>query len=223
MTMMDEQRGYAGRQPMGGASSSSNLITVDRVSGTAVYNHANEKLGTIDSVLIDKYSGEVAYVIMSFGGFLGIGEKFHPLPWDVLDYDTDISGYRVNLDRDALNDAPSYTRSDIDGFAETSAFGAVDDYYLAPEDHADSNSRDGINRTRAQYSRPAPPARAMDQTHAAARDGNADEHGFYSPESQAARNAGLEGIIPATGEGSAADARGEERTLGDGVYTGDRR
>ena len=47
---------------------------------------------------------------MSFGGFLGMGESYHPLPWDALDYDTDRGGYVVNIDKDRLKDAPSYAR-----------------------------------------------------------------------------------------------------------------
>jgi len=57
------------------------LIAADRVTGTAVYNRAGEKLGTVDNIMIDKASGKAVYGIMSFGGFLGIGENQFPLPW----------------------------------------------------------------------------------------------------------------------------------------------
>lgn len=105
------------------------LISADKVQGTAVYNQDDEKLGSIDSIYIDKYSGEVAYVVMSFGGFLGIGEKYHPLPWDLLDYDTGIGGYRVDLDRDDLIDAPSYDRTALNDYDFDKDTGGVENYY----------------------------------------------------------------------------------------------
>jgi sporulation protein YlmC with PRC-barrel domain len=60
------------------------LISSDKVEGTAVYNRQGEKLGSIHSVMIDKSSGKVAYAVMSFGGFLGIGDRYHPLPWNAV-------------------------------------------------------------------------------------------------------------------------------------------
>lgn len=84
------------------------LIAADKVSGTPVYDLAGERLGTIETVMLDKRSGRVAYAILAFGGFLGIGEHFYPLPWPMLRYDVDLGGYRVDLDRDRLEGAPSY-------------------------------------------------------------------------------------------------------------------
>ncbi|WP_026870847.1 PRC-barrel domain-containing protein [Inquilinus limosus] len=84
------------------------LISGDKVAGTEVYNTAGEHLGEIHDVMIDKVSGRVAYAVMSFGGFLGIGEKYHPLPWSALEYDTNQGGYVVNLSREQLEGAPVY-------------------------------------------------------------------------------------------------------------------
>ncbi len=63
------------------------LIAASKVNGTTVYNTAGEKLGSVYDVMIDKRSGKAAYAIMSFGGFLGIGDSYHPLPWQSLTYD----------------------------------------------------------------------------------------------------------------------------------------
>jgi PRC-barrel domain len=60
------------------------LISSDKVEGTSVYNRQGEKLGSIHTLMINKISGKVAYAVMSFGGFLGIGDRYHPLPWSVL-------------------------------------------------------------------------------------------------------------------------------------------
>ena len=63
--------------------------------------------------MIDKISGKVAYAVISFGGFLGIGSEYHPVPWPTLKYDTNLGGYLVNLTRDQLEGAPRY-QSDTD-------------------------------------------------------------------------------------------------------------
>ena len=86
------------------------LIGSDKVEGTNVYNHAGDHLGHIDRVMIDKRSGKVSYAVMSFGGFLGIGEEHYPLPWDMLTYDVDRDGYVVDLSREKLEGAPSFGR-----------------------------------------------------------------------------------------------------------------
>src|SRR5271157_4713362 len=63
------------------------LIAASKVNGTTVYNRAGEKLGSIYDVMLAKGSGKAEYAVMSFGGFLGIGDRYHPLPWDALTYD----------------------------------------------------------------------------------------------------------------------------------------
>ena len=90
------------------------LISSRRVEGTAVYSEAGERLGTIHSVMIGKKSGQVAYAVLSAGGWLGIGAHVHPLPWELLTYDVDRDGYVVAMDRERLKDAPSMTLDETD-------------------------------------------------------------------------------------------------------------
>ena len=113
------------------ARTSGPLIAADHVTGTKVYNVAGETLGSVDNIMLDKVSGKAIYAVMAFGGFLGIGEKFHPLPWGTLKYDRQLGGYVVNLDRRQLEGAPTYD-SDSD-FQWTPEYGRqVDSYYGAP-------------------------------------------------------------------------------------------
>jgi hypothetical protein len=84
------------------------LIASNKVEGTAVYNRQGEKLGEVYNFMVGKRSGEVGYAIMSFGGFLGIGQQYHPLPWNALTYDTSKKGYVVDADKDRLMRAPNY-------------------------------------------------------------------------------------------------------------------
>ena len=107
----------------------SRLIASDKVEGTAVYNRKGERLGDVHNLMIDKYSGQVAYAVMSFGGFLGIGESYHPLPWKVLDYDTTKGGYVVDLDKEKLSGAPSFSRDQTPDWGNREWDARVHDYY----------------------------------------------------------------------------------------------
>ncbi|HUZ63927.1 MAG TPA: PRC-barrel domain-containing protein [Acetobacteraceae bacterium] len=104
------------------------LIAASKVNGTNVYNTAGEKLGSVYDVMLDKASGKTEYAIMSFGGFLGIGDKYHPLPWRQLKYDTNQGGYVVNIDRSTLEGAPVYAATEMTGWDDTRGR-AVDSYY----------------------------------------------------------------------------------------------
>ena len=90
------------------AESDHRLVAASRVQGTAVYDRADARLGTVEDVMIDKRSGQVAFAVMSFGGFLGLGEEHHPLPWGVLTYDTRLGGYVADLSKEQLEGAPRY-------------------------------------------------------------------------------------------------------------------
>jgi hypothetical protein len=93
---------------MENVNETSSLIAGDKVSGTSVYTKAGEDIGQIHDVMIDKKTGKVAYAVMSFGGFLGIGEDYHPLPWSLLKYDTAQGGYVVDISKSQLEGSPSY-------------------------------------------------------------------------------------------------------------------
>jgi hypothetical protein len=96
---------------MGMATQGGNLISSENVEGTAVYDPSGNKIGHIDHLMIDKVSGVIRYAIMTFGGFLGIGEGEHPLPWKAFKYDTNLGGYVTNATADQLKNAPEYDES----------------------------------------------------------------------------------------------------------------
>lgn len=110
-TSESRRDGPAGRDPR----SRRRLISADRVQGTPVFDRQGEKVGHVEDVMLDKESGKVAYAIMSHGGFLGAGERYHPLPWSMLHYDLDKSGYVVPLDKAQLEDAPTLDHTEIYG------------------------------------------------------------------------------------------------------------
>jgi sporulation protein YlmC with PRC-barrel domain len=104
------------------------LIASNKVEGTAVYNREGEHLGSVYNFMVDKVTGQVAYAVLSFGGFLGLGDSYHPLPWKALRYDTKLGGYVVDLDKDVLAGGPTY-RSDEDPFADPAFGPRLTDYY----------------------------------------------------------------------------------------------
>jgi sporulation protein YlmC with PRC-barrel domain len=105
------------------------LIASNKVEGTAVYNRQGERLGSVYNFMVNKRSGQVAYAVLSFGGFLGIGDSYYPLPWKTLTYDTGKGGYVVDLDKDKLQNAPSYTASESPDWTNPAYGRGIDDYY----------------------------------------------------------------------------------------------
>lgn len=97
------------------------MIASDKVEGTAVFDSTGDKLGTVRKIMIGKFNGQVRYVVMGFGGLFGMGEDNYPLPWDSLDYDTKLDGYKMKtltkdkLDRDK---APSFGRNEEPNWSE---------------------------------------------------------------------------------------------------------
>ena len=108
-----------------------NLIGSDKVEGTAVYGADSEKIGTIERVMIDKISGKVSYAVLSFGGFLGIGDDHYPLPWPSLKYNVELGGYQTMVTVDQIKGAPKVAASGEWNWADASRTKGLDDYYGA--------------------------------------------------------------------------------------------
>jgi hypothetical protein len=105
------------------------LIGSDKVEGTAVYGANDTKIGSIERVMIDKMSGKVSYAVLSFGGFLGIGDEHYPLPWQSLKYDTALGGYRTGLTETQLKGAPKYSNDNAWNWSDPAITRSVNDYY----------------------------------------------------------------------------------------------
>jgi len=105
------------------------LIASDKVEGTAVYGPDGDKIGSVENVMIDKLSGRVAYAVLTFGGFLGMGNDYYPLPWAALKYDENLGGYRVNITRDQLETAPKYREEDSWDWSNRQYLGQIDEHY----------------------------------------------------------------------------------------------
>ena len=107
------------------------LIASDKVEGTKVYGSDNKHIGSIERVIIEKRSGRVAYAVLGFGGFLGLGEDRYPLPWAKLTYDENLGGYRTDVTRDQVERAPKYRGNEEYDWNEENGR-RVYDYYGVP-------------------------------------------------------------------------------------------
>ena len=125
------------------ADETGNLIGSDKVEGTAVYGAENNKNGSIERVMIDKKNGRASYAVLSFGGFLGIGDDHYPLPWQSLKYDTSLGGYVTGVTEAQLKGAPHYGNDNAWNWGDPTRTRAVNDYYGLRSDRGRTLNREG--------------------------------------------------------------------------------
>ncbi|QDB99589.1 MULTISPECIES: PRC-barrel domain-containing protein [Phyllobacteriaceae] len=111
-------------------------IAASRVIGTSVYNTAGESIGEIEDVMLDKMSNGIMFAVVGFGGFLGMGEKYHAVPWSTLDYDKDRGGYVVPFSKEQLKAAPAHSINELTaGDGETARDESYSYYGVQPYWH----------------------------------------------------------------------------------------
>ena len=89
------------------------LIASNKVEGTPVYDRNGDRLGSIHNFMVDKFRGRVVYAVLKHGsGFLGLDERYYPLDWDQLSYDTRLGGYHIDMTEDQLKRLGSWDRSE---------------------------------------------------------------------------------------------------------------
>jgi sporulation protein YlmC with PRC-barrel domain len=95
------------------ASGHTSAILASKVKGTSVYDRAGDKIGVVEDVVLDKQSDRIMFAALGAGGVLGVGEKFFPVPWSLLDYNKDKGGYVVPVAQDVISKAPTYRLEDL--------------------------------------------------------------------------------------------------------------
>lgn len=101
---MAERSGQDGKR----ADELPRLVSSNKVDGTPVLSRDGDRLGSVAAFLIDRFSGQTEYVIVTMGGVLGIGSSYHPIPWSLLGFDAAREGYVIAIDRSVLNRGPSF-------------------------------------------------------------------------------------------------------------------
>jgi sporulation protein YlmC with PRC-barrel domain len=113
------------------ASGHTSAIRAKKVIGTVVKDASGRKIGVIEDVVLDKESNNIMFAVVGFGGFLGDKEKFHPIPWESLDYDESQGSYIVDYSKEQLEAAPAGSIEELtrdDGAFRERTY----EYYKAP-------------------------------------------------------------------------------------------
>jgi sporulation protein YlmC with PRC-barrel domain len=116
------------------------LMGADTLVGNDVYNHKGEDLGDIKEIMLDMRSGKVAYAVLSFGGFLGVGEKLFAVPWNALTLDTKNKRFVLDVEKDRLKHAPGFDKDKWPNMSDQSWAKEIHSYYgtkLDPDDPRD--------------------------------------------------------------------------------------
>ena len=115
------------------ATGHTSAIRAKKVIGTAVKDTSGQKIGEVEDVVLDKLSDQVMFAVVGFGGFLGMGEKYHPIPWSSLDYDEGESAYVVNFTKEQLKAAPADSIEALTRDEGTMEYrNRIYDYYKVP-------------------------------------------------------------------------------------------
>jgi len=122
------QTASEGRQDQLAQDEVGSLISADKVQGTNLYNQKGDGLGEVESIMIDKPSGKVAYAVIAFGGFLGMGQERRALPWSALHYDTRQHGYVVDAGDDVIRSTPTIN----DDYADRKWGSRLHEHYGVP-------------------------------------------------------------------------------------------
>lgn len=107
-------------------------IRAKKVNGTNVTDRSGKKIGEIEDIVLDKLSNNIMFAIVSFGGWLGVAEKYHPVPWSSLDYDKTQESYVVDFTKEQIEGAPAATIDELIRDDGQMYRGQAFDYYKAP-------------------------------------------------------------------------------------------
>lgn len=105
------------------------LMGADTLVGNDVYNRKGDDLGDIQEIMLDMRSGQVGYAVLSFGGFLGVGDKLFAVPWSALTLDTENKRFVLDVDKERLGDAPGFDKDKWPDMADQSWASGIHSYY----------------------------------------------------------------------------------------------
>lgn len=105
------------------------IVNCEDVIGVEVQNQQGENLGKIEAVMLDKLSGKVAYVVLSFGGFLGMGDKLFAMPWNIFNYNPQLDKFVVTIDKEKLKNSPGFDKDHWPDMASPVWTRSIMDYY----------------------------------------------------------------------------------------------
>jgi hypothetical protein len=126
------------------------LMGADTLIGDSVANGQDEDLGDIKEIMLDMRSGQVAYAVLAFGGFLGLGEKLFAVPWNALHLDTVNKRFVLNVDKERLKNAPGFDKDHWPDMTDVQWVEQIHTFYgVAPYDATSGSMRSGTTGTGA--------------------------------------------------------------------------
>lgn len=105
------------------------LMGADTLIGDDVCNVDGDDLGSIKEIMLNMNNGQVEYAVLSFGGFLGMGEKLFAVPWKALNLDTANKRFELDVSKDRLKNAPGFDKDDWPDMADPSWISEINSYY----------------------------------------------------------------------------------------------
>ena len=110
---------------------SNQVVRTCDVIGKKVLGRDNESLGKVEEIVLDKVNGEVRYAVLSFGGFMGLGDDFYALPWKTLEYCQPEDAFKVNVAKETLKSASGFNKDNWPDFASASWSKSINDFYTS--------------------------------------------------------------------------------------------
>jgi sporulation protein YlmC with PRC-barrel domain len=111
------------------------VLSASTLSKDSVRNRMNEDVGSIKEIMLDVPSGRVAYAVLSVGGFLGTGDRYFAIPWESLTLDEDRQCFVLDVDKNRLENAPGFDKSNWPDMADTSWGHGVHKYWTGRDDY----------------------------------------------------------------------------------------
>lgn len=130
--LASERNGRFDTEP--GVKAAPALLSADTITGDDVCNMQEEKLGTIQDIMLDMHSGQIRYVVLSSGGFLGIGDHLIAIPWKALRLDKDNKRFLLDIDAERLKDAPGFDKDNWPDMTDVKWNSTVESYYSTRPD-----------------------------------------------------------------------------------------
>ena len=121
------------------------VLSASTLAKDSVRNRANEDVGSIKEIMLDVPSGRVAYAVLSVGGFLGMGDRLFAIPWEALTLDEDRQCFIMDVDKQRLENAPGFDKSNWPDMADTSWCHSVQKYWTG---RADYGAEAGLEKPR---------------------------------------------------------------------------
>lgn len=115
---------------------SNQIVNADDMVGVEIRNPQNEKLGKIEAIMLDKMQGKITYVVLSYGGFLGMGDKLFAIPWSMFSYDHFNDMFMLAMDKETLEKSPGFDKDNWPDMSSPLWSSSIHNYYdINPSQH----------------------------------------------------------------------------------------